>query len=366
MNASSCSARFGAAGPERELNATGGEMNLLLKWTRATAAFLLLFCGAFTFGADSAAGLKSAEELVAALEARIDKPIDIPTEFSCDVLTAEQRDCKAIIFKSGADWNKKESVVWEWDPAKELPNFASRFGHISECKPCSGLSEVLVAASSGGVARIRVADKKVLFYGNAGGNTHSIAKLPDGNIVAASSTGKYVSLFAVPKEYEETGATAETPVLKKFPLDGAHGVVWDAKRSLLWALGYTAIVGYEYVGTKEEPDLKETVRVPLEGTQAGGHDLYPAPGYDALMTTGVGINVFDPNSHKFYSVSPMKRVKSISLSPEGTLLMQRAVVEWWSETIFYGDDKNSAVGTYKDARFYKARWFTPNTFSDGE
>ena len=87
---------------------------------------------------------------------------------------------------------------------------------------------------------------------------------------------------------------------------------------------------------------------------------------DALMTTGAGINVFDPNSHKFYSVSPMKKVKSISLSPEGTLLMQRAVVEWWSETIFYGDDKNSAVGTYKDARFYKARWFTPNTFSDGE
>ena len=63
------------------------------------------------------------------------------------------------------------------------------------------------------------------------------------------------------------------------------------------------------------------------------------------MTTGVGINVFDPNTRKFYSVSPMKRVKSISLSPEGTLLMQRAVVEWWSETIFYGDDKNSAVGT---------------------
>lgn len=317
--------------------------------------------------ASGAAELKSAEELAAVLQSKLGKAFEIPTEFSCGVLTAEQRDTKAILFKSGADWNKPEGREWEWDPKTAFTDDAKGwFGNISEVKPLHGTSEILVAASGGGVARVRVSDKKVLFYGLAGGNTHSIAMLPDGNIVAASSTGGYLSLFAVPAEYEETGAKEPTPIYKKYPYTDAHGLVWDAKRSVLWALGGEEIACYEYKGTKEAPELKEIWRQKLEGTAKGGHDLYPAPGYDAIMTTGAGVNVFDPNTKKFYSVSPMRHVKSISLSPEGVTLMQRAVVEWWSETIFYGDDKDTGVGTYDDAMFYKARWFNPNAFSDGE
>ncbi|MBQ9874725.1 MAG: hypothetical protein IJM30_09695 [Thermoguttaceae bacterium] len=328
---------------------------------------LLVVAASVVASTCAGAELKSAEELANYLKSRIGESFEIPTTFSCDVLTAEQRDTKAIVFKSGADWNKPESIVWEWAPLEALPeNRGKWFAHISEVKPSEGLDEVLVAASSGGVARIRYSDKKVLFYGNAGGNTHSIAKLPDGNVATASSTGAYVGLFAVPAENETEGAKEPTPILKKYELVGAHGVVWDAKRKILWALGYKYILGFEYVGTKEAPELKEVHRIETKGTAGGGHDLYPAPGYDALMTTGAGVNVFDPENLKFYTVSPMKRVKSISLSPEGVPLMQRAVEEWWSETIFYGDDKDSAVGTYSGARFYKARWFAPNDWSDGK
>lgn len=313
------------------------------------------------------AELKSAEELTKVLKVRIGQGFELPTEFSADVLTAEQRDTKIILFKSGKDWNLPESVVWEWAPKNDAPEDARNwFGAISECKPLNGCDEILVAASSGGVARVRVADKKTLFYGMAGGNTHSIAMFPDGNIVAASSTGGYLSLFSVPQDCETTGALSATPIAKKIPLEDAHGVVWDAKRGVLWALGGEYIVEYEYVGSKESPDLKEIWKQKLEGGAYGGHDLYPAPGYDALMTTGRGVNVFDPETKKFYTVSNMGRVKSISLSPDNVTLMQRAVVEWWSESIFYGDDKDSKVGTYNGAKFYKARWFVPNVFSDGK
>lgn len=337
-------------------------MRLFDSWRLRCCALFL--CASFGLATASAEELKSATELVDLLCSKIGQAYDLPTEFSCDVLTAEQRDTKAIIFKSGTDWNSSEGIVWEWDAKAELGERGHWFNAISECKPLNGVSEILVAASSGGLARIRVADKKLLFLANAGGNTHSIALLPDGNIVAASSTGNYLSLFVAPEVDEDTVVTEPTPIYKKFEFFDAHGVCWDAKRKLLWALGGKYLVGYEYVGTKDAPDLKEKHKVELVGTALWGHDLYPAPGYDALMTTGVGVNVFDPNALKFYSISPMGRVKSISVSPEGTTLMQRAVVEWWSETIFYGDAKNSAVGTYDGAKFYKARWFVPNEFSE--
>ena len=104
---------------------------------------------------------------------------------------------------------------------------------------------------------IRVSDKKLLFLGHPGGNTHSIALLPDGNIVTASSTGKILCLFVTPEERDEVEVT---PVYKKYELDGGHGVVWDAKRKILWALGSHDLVGYEYVGTKDAPELKEARR----------------------------------------------------------------------------------------------------------
>jgi hypothetical protein len=328
-------------------------------WTVFCGAFVLLLGTIGAYGAE----LKSAEELAALLQTKIGKSFDIPTEFSCDVITAEQRDDCVILFKSGADWNDPASILWRWDPKEALPDFVGYFAAMTECKPNHDCSEIAIAASGGGVARVRFADKKVIFYGNAAGNTHSIATLPDGNVVTASSTGNYLALFAPPTLNETEGATEATPIYAKYRLVGAHGVVWDAKREILWALGTNEIAGYEYVGTKEEPGLKEIYREELTGNARGGHDLYPAPGYDALMTTGIGVNVFDPNERKFYEVVPMRRIKSVSLSPEGVPLMQRAVVEWWSDTIFYGDDKDTSVGVFSGAKFYKARWFVPNEFS---
>lgn len=336
-------------------------------WSARLVALALLLNVIPAFGAEPTAPLKSAKELADYLQTRIGVAFDIPTVFPSDVLTAEQRDGKAIVFKSGHNWDASGSVSWEWDPQDALPSEnKSWFSNISEVKPSRGCAEILVAASGGGVARVRLADSKLLFYGYAGGNTHSIAMLPDANIVSASSTGGYLCLFAVPLDSEETGASGPTPVYKRYELKDAHGVVWDAKRSTLWALGGEELVGYSYEGTKTEPELKEKLRVKLEGTAVNGHDLYPAPGYDALMTTGAGVNVFDPNGRKFYPVSKMRGVKSISLDANGTPLIQRAVTEWWSETIFFGDANDSPVGTCSGAKFYKARWFTPNEFSEME
>ena len=75
------------------------------------------------------------------------------------------------------------------------------------------------------------------------------------------------------------------------------------------------------------------------------------------MTTGKGINVFDPETRTFETVANMSGIKSVSLSPEGVTLMQRADEEWWSDKIYFGDANDTVVGQRDGARFYKARWF---------
>ncbi|MGI6401933.1 MAG: DUF6528 family protein [Thermoguttaceae bacterium] len=308
---------------------------------------------------------KSADELVALLNARINAEWEIPATIPEKVVACEQRGRKVMIFKSDADWNDPESVLWEWDPGVALPEAqAAWFNFIDECKPALGDSAVLVNASGGGAAMIRLKDKKLLFLGRPDGNTHSIALLPDGNVVTASSTGNFLALFVVATDAADRDEVEVTPVYKKYELVDAHGVVWDAKRATLWALGGNELLGFEYVGTKDAPELREIFRHELVGTQSGGHDLYPAPGYDALMTTGDGINVFDPVKRVFTTISETDNVKSISLAPDGSTLMLRAEENWWSDSVYFGDVNKTRVGQLDGARFYKARWFLPNAFSE--
>ncbi|MBQ2790781.1 MAG: hypothetical protein IJE97_14190, partial [Thermoguttaceae bacterium] len=150
----------------------------------------------------NAKSLRSAAELADVLKAKFGKPFEIPARTGLDVLGAEQKKPRAVIFKADSDWNEPASLRWYWSAA-EAPEVAAAhrgwFNNVSECKPAYGDRCVLIAASGGGVALVRVADKATLFYGHIGGNPHSAAVLPDGNVVAISSTGARIKLFALPE-----------------------------------------------------------------------------------------------------------------------------------------------------------------------
>jgi len=132
-----------------------------------------------------------------------------------------------------ADIDTKE-MVWEWKPiacgvrSKE----EAWFGAPSEVKAVLGGKYILMTASKGGIALIRISDKKTVFYAYAGGNTHSAALLPDGNIVSASSTDNYLMVFRT-----DTLHFPDAVYSKKIMLPFAHNVVWDKKRAVLWSAG---------------------------------------------------------------------------------------------------------------------------------
>lgn len=320
--------------------------------------------------------LRSAAELADALRAKIGKPFEIPSKTGLDVLAAEQKNPRAVVFKADSDWNDPASIRWYWSAA-EAPEVAAAhrvwFNNVSECKPAYGDRCVLIVASGGGVALVRIADKATLFYGAIGGNPHSAALLPDGNVVAISSAGARIKLFALSEAAsgpDAPSAAGPTPVAAEYELEGGHGLVWDAKRRVLWALGSDEIVEFEYVGTKAKPELKEIWRGELAGAACGGHDLYSAPGFDALISTGRGIAVFDASKREFYDVCergvPGRHgVKSVSLTPNGGLpMILTPVEEWWTPSPTWGNDAETPVGTLDGARFYKARWFVADEFSE--
>src|SRR5690606_31584879 len=128
----------------------------------------------------------------------------------------------------------------------------------SEAKVVYDGKYVLMTASGGAAALIRIADKKVMFYAYAGGNTHSAELLPDGNIVSASSTGNYLTVFKV-----DTVNFPENVYKKNISIEDGHNVVWDRERNLLWSTSNNRLVSFKYNNNCAEPDLIEDRVYPL-------------------------------------------------------------------------------------------------------
>ena len=111
-----------------------------------------------------------------------------PPDTARYIVMAEQSQQRVIIFDIVT-----AQTVWEWKPAPPAvpAEHIAWFSNPSDVKPVLNNQYILMTASGGVVALLRIADKKLVFYAYAGGNTHSAELLPDGNIVAASSTGNY-------------------------------------------------------------------------------------------------------------------------------------------------------------------------------
>ena len=334
---------------------------------RLTGFLLILSILVVVHTAEGAEGAKS--DLTGQLVSNLQKLIEsdaIPSgPFSANIIAAEQKSATILLLKPGSDWNKPESVIWRWVPS-ESPEIAkdhvSWFGHPSECKPVYGTSHLLTVASGGGVALVRFSDKKVLFYAMPGGNPHSAAILPDGNIITASSTGNYLKLFVVPSNF--TGPN--NVVCKTIPFEDAHGLVWDNARQILWALGGNTLAGFYYRGEKENPSLEKFFNLTLPDELKGGHDLYSIAEHDYLFVTGnQGVGLFDPQTRQVSVIAKVPGIKSLSLLPGGTLLVLQPREKWWAESLFYLNRQLTPAGTLAKARFYKARWWIPDKLDEG-
>src|SRR5688572_15673011 len=255
-----------------------------------------------------------------------------------------------------ADIDSKQ-VVWEWQPAKSNvgANDVKWFTNMSDAKPVYNNKYILANASAGGVALIRIADKKTVFYAYAGnGNVHSAEVLPDGNIVIAASTGNYLMLFKT-----DTTAYPFSGYTKKVTVADAHNVVWDKKRQLLWTASKNKLYAYTYNFNCTAPDLTLTDSTTLPAS--GSHDLFPLYGKDSLwLSTSSKVWAINLSTKAVTEQSALPRVKSVS---SGTgekypaILLQSidGAQQWYNDKVI--DMKSNTIYQLAGLKAYKARWF---------
>lgn len=270
------------------------------------------------------------------------------------ILLSEQLQTRVAI----ADVPSK-TIFWEWKPSSpEIKNEALKwFSNISDAKLVYNGKYILATASGGGVALIRIADKKTVFYAYAGGNVHSAEVLPDGNIVSASSTGNYMTLFKV-----DTLNFPDNVYSKVIPIEFGHNVVWDHKNQLLWSAANNRLKSFRYNFDCAQPDLVLVESINLPGADA--HDLFPVYNQNAMwLTNTTNVYQFDMATKKLIQANVLQaNIKSISSGPEGfPVILLKPKESWWSDEVV--DDKGNTVFYQKGLKIYKARWVLENRFS---
>lgn len=255
--------------------------------------------------------------------------------------------------------------VWSWNPytARIPSSQQSWFVNPSEAKPVGNRKYILMTASGGAVALIRVADHKLMFYANCGTNPHSAELLPDGNIVTAESSAGEINTFVV-DTVKVLGSKAAT-----VKIGNAHNVVWDNTRGCLYATGtisagVTALFRFSYNGDKANPALTGQTRVYTFENESGGHDLFPVYGEQnkLWLTAASAVYQFDvstdtPSCEKVYDLAG---IKSVSNGPDGTLLL-KPTEEWWAEGLI--NERGETLFQMRGSKIYKGRWMIDNTFS---
>ncbi|HVJ68760.1 MAG TPA: DUF6528 family protein [Caulifigura sp.] len=247
--------------------------------------------------------------------------------------------------------------LWSWKGAEreDVPaGLRRQFATTDDCKSVRNGERVLISSSSGGCALVEVSTGRVLWTETVPA-AHSIELLPGERIVVAASTagkggGDRLVLF---------NAHAKGEPLWTGPLHSAHGVVWDAERQRLWAIGFDALQEYELAewdGAKPSLRLAGSFPLPSEG----GHDLQPVPGTDDLiLSTHDHVELFSRATRTFHrhpTIGDLTHVKSAMIHPSNGRLMcvQASEQQWWtSELRLLNPDVRRSLATEK---IYKARW----------
>lgn len=258
-------------------------------------------------------------------------------------------------------------TIWNWTAAQSdlSPAHQEWFALPDEVKPIYNCQYLLITSTRGGVAILRIRDKKVMFYACPKGQPHSAEVLPDGNIVVASSTdgtidGDKLRLYKV-----DTVARLAAAPVATYPLAFGHNAVWDRANERLWATANDVLNAYKYITVEGQPTLVLENSYPFPEGQNGAHELFPVHGINQLwLTTLKAVYKFNVATKEFvrFNASTTVNIKCISSGPANyETIMLFPTESYWSDKLI--DTGGRSVYQSSGAQIYKGRWMLDNTFS---
>lgn len=255
------------------------------------------------------------------------------------------------IEKSDAD---KNVIEWQWQTS-EIDGISDSYKKwlipLDECKPVDGGRKILLTSSSNATVLLDKKTKKVLFYAHTP-MAHSATMLPRNRIAVALSThpkGNSIEIYDLNKPEK---------IMFRDSLYSGHGLVWNDKREILYALGYKELRAYELENWKSDtPQLRLIKKWEIPGDS--GHDLIAISNDELVITTGNRCDVFNIENETFSPFIPLadvRNVKSLNYNKKsGSLIYTKAEISWWTHHIYC--ENPDKVITINDCNLYKVRTY---------
>lgn len=288
------------------------------------------------------------------------------------IALADQKNsgCYVVDIDGGSN---NTAALWSFRPEAKNGFNVSKFGdRIDECRlrysTVLGTYVICVTSSSGYVAVGEYPSGKCVFDTSLPGyGPHSIEYLPSGAVALACSgngdeTKASIKFYAA-DEKGKVKLRAQT-----VSLVGAHGVIWDDVREVLWTVGTNNVVAFEVTGSGTDAQIAE---IPVYGAtlpKKGGHDIAAFYGdRDKLWVGGGNIVVFDKSTGSFTaapgSVSK-SGTKCIGSLDDGRIIRTAATGVYAEHdtdrfSVFDADGKLISEVVFGSRAFYKARLFNP-------
>ena len=150
-------------------------------------------------------------------------------------------------------------------------------------------------------------------------------------------------------------------IIHKDSLYSGHGVIWDEKREILWALGYDELRAYALENwDSESPALKKTDTYKIPGIS--GHDLQRVPNSpDLSITENENVWIFDRDKRtftEFETLAGSEHVKSVMINPVTNQLVYIHADSGKAHTEYIRFENPQKEIHFPGESFYKARWVT--------
>lgn len=206
------------------------------------------------------------------------------------VALTNQKDSMLEVYDLSKGVLDETSLVWSY----EMPYYNIAGTKLRHSDVFDDVALAVCGYSYG--CMVSYPDGDLLWYTEAAAdNPHSIELLPNGVIAIASSNGGEIRFFTTDKKYSKTpDATVSLP--------NAHGVLWDDKNDVLWAIGGYLLTAYKVTLNDDnsvtvQEDLDRRIILPY----GNAHDLSPVYGSpdELCITTGRYVYRFNKTTKTF-------------------------------------------------------------------